>query len=176
MHQTVAVVRRVTAGIARLGSISARRRRRPRRRPAGRGRRNQTERLQGRDVVAVPAGPQGRCLRCRSDDDGRRRRRHVDARNVRGRSEGADRLLLRLSDGLDRRDAEQRHEPGSRGEERHPAAVRALRIEVPRVRADVPADHAARPAGGARDRMRIRWRCSARAFSTTTSAMRGSTT
>ncbi len=70
------------------------------------------------------------------------------------RSEGADRLLLRLSDGLDRRDAEQRHEPGPGGEERHPAAVRALRIEVPHVRADVPADHAPRPAGSARDQRR----------------------
>ena len=109
----------VAAGvIAWLNRRLARRRRRPRR--SRRAAAGQAERLSRRQVVAVPAGPQGRRVRRRSDDDRRRRRRHADARDVCRRSEGADRLLLRLSDGVDRRHAEQRHDRGPRGEERVP--------------------------------------------------------
>ena len=66
--------------------------------------------------------------------------------NVDGRSERADRLLLRLPDDLDRPDAEQRHDRRPGGDQRHQAAVRALRVEVPAVRAALPAGHAGRPA------------------------------
>ena len=72
--------------------------------------------------------------------------------NVEGRSERADRLLLRLSDGLDRPDAEQRHDRRPGGAERHQAAVRALRVEVQAVRAALSAGHAGRAAPHARAR------------------------
>jgi hypothetical protein len=58
------------------------------------------------------------------------------------RCERTYRLFLRISDGLHRPHAEQRHDPRCGGAKRHPAAVRALRIEVPSVCAHVPPDHA----------------------------------
>ena len=47
-----------------------------------------------------------------------RRRRHADARGLDRRSERADRLLLRLPDGVDRRHAQQRHDRRPGGTER----------------------------------------------------------
>ena len=98
------------------------------------------------------ADPAGR-MRVRVDltTTGRHRGRQLTRRDVRGGSQGADRLLLRLSDGVARPDAEQRHDAGPEGDERHPRAVRALRVQVPAFRADVSAGHAdaaARRAAG----------------------------
>ena len=86
-------------------------------------------------------------VRRRSDDDDRRGGRHADARGVEGEPERADRLLLRLPDGVDRSRRQQRHERRARRERRRPRAAGALRVAVPRLRAALPpgdADRAAR--------------------------------
>ena len=63
-----------------------------------------------------------------------------------GRSKRADRLLLRVSDRLDRSHAVQRHDGRSRRAQRHSTAVRAIRIGLPPVRAALSPGHARRPA------------------------------
>ena len=104
-----------------------------------------SDRLQRVEDVAVPPG-RPRRLRHRSHHNGGRRRRHAGARDVGRRSEGADRLLLRLSHDLHRSDAEQRHASGSGRDERRQAAVRPVRVEMPAVHADLPPGDAGWPA------------------------------
>ncbi len=104
------------------------------------GTRRATERLQQARVVAVPWRHQ-RCVRRRSDDDDRRTERQVQEGVVQGGEKPVDRLLLCVPDGLARSNRQQRHDRGTGRAERHPAAVRALLVRVPPVRAAVSTGH-----------------------------------
>jgi hypothetical protein len=68
--------------------------------------------------------------------------------DVGGRSERAHRLFLGLSDGLAGCRRQQRHDSRFRRKRSDPRAVRAVRLEVPPVCADVPAGNAYGAAGG----------------------------
>ena len=123
----------------------------------------------------MPAGPERRRLRHRPHHDRGGGRWHADARNVGGRSEGADRLLLRLPDDLHRRRRQQRHERRPRGEatsslQQFARFASKCRPFAPMYRQITLAGLRRRARGGADRRRR-----SARASSTTTCEMRGST-
>ena len=74
----------------------------------------------------------------------------LTTRNVDGRSERADRLLLRLSDDLHRPDAEQRHERRPGGAQRHPQQFARFASKCRVVRAALPSGHAGRAHARAR--------------------------
>ena len=95
--------------------------------------------------MAVSTGTD-RCLHDRPEHDDRGRGRRADTRGVQAAGEPADRLLLRLSDGVVRPGGEQRHEHRSRRARCRAVAVRPVRRGVPAVRADVPSGHARRAA------------------------------
>ena len=100
--------------------------------------------------------------------------RQADARDVDGRSEGADRLLLRLPDGLDRPDAQQRHERRSRRDST--SSRQQFARFASKCRPYAPLYRQVTLAGLRRMMAAGRAGARSRASATTTCATRGSTT
>jgi hypothetical protein len=95
----------------------------------------------------VPARPPGR-LRRRPGRHGGSGRRRDPRRDLQGRPERRDRLLLRLSHRVERSGRQQRHDPGPAGKGRRRPAVRPLRPGLQAVRPQLPPGDDRRPAQG----------------------------